>query len=115
MQQQHPFGTCWAMAATAVLEGIMVGGKPLQKLSEQMVISCEPPKNGGQDSDRADGAPACHRADAAMSDAKDGDMSQMVAALAKYGPGSVGVDASCLSGYKGGVITNCSTADVDHA
>ena len=29
----------------------MQGGKRLTKLSEQMMISCEPSKNGGQDSD----------------------------------------------------------------
>ena len=41
------------MAATAAMEGIAVvqGGKPLVKLSEQMMISCEPPENGGCDSD----------------------------------------------------------------
>ena len=43
----------WAFAATAALEGIAVvqGKKPLVKLSEQMVVSCEPPQNAGQDSD----------------------------------------------------------------
>ena len=43
VQQQHPFGTCWSFGATGTLEGIMVvqGKQPLQKLSEQHLISCE--------------------------------------------------------------------------
>ena len=43
VQQQHPFGTCWSFGATGTLEGIMVvqGKHPLQKLSEQQLISCE--------------------------------------------------------------------------
>lgn len=43
VQQQHPFGTCWSFGATGTLEGIMVvqGKQPLQKLSEQQLISCE--------------------------------------------------------------------------
>ena len=36
VQQQHPFGTCWAFSLVAVAEGAMVaqGGKKLAKLSE---------------------------------------------------------------------------------
>jgi hypothetical protein len=32
----------------------------------------------------------------------------MVAALVKYGPAQIGIDASCLMGYTGGIITNCT-------
>merc|ERR1719453_1618383 len=39
----------------------------------------------------------------------------VVAALAKYGPGTLGIDASCLEGYKRGVVRSCATADIDHA
>ena len=39
----------------------------------------------------------------------------MVAALQKYGPAQIGIDASCVSGYTGGIITNCPSRNVDHA
>ena len=35
--------------------------------------------------------------------------------MMKTGPCNIGVDASCLSGYKDGVITNCTGKAVDHA
>ena len=41
--------------------------------------------------------------------------SAMLAALHKYGPGQIGIDASCLSGYSSGIVTNCTSASVDHA
>jgi len=192
VQQQHPFGTCWAFAATAALEGIAVvqGRQPLQKLSEQQLVSCEPAENGGKDSDvlwgwlkehmhgslalersypynrtcnffreqllapdgtrdgyllnctlpskppsgpcppcpgvsRSDGAPAC-RTKATDSTAQvsgwgyvasapDRSDTAIVAALAKYGPGTLGIDASCLRGYQSGVVRSCATQEVDHA
>jgi len=42
IQQQHPYGTCWAFSMTAVTEAISViqGKNAFQKLSEQMTISC---------------------------------------------------------------------------
>jgi len=196
VQQQHPFGTCWAFAATAVLEGTAVvqGHKPLEKLSEQFVVSCQPPSSGGQDPNvqwgylrkhyqgrmqtetsygynrtcnffreqllapdgtrdgylmnctlpdmppvgpcppcpgitRKDGAPPCHASTGTFSkhahvrgwvhvpNGKHGGQTKVVAALAKYGPGAVSVDATCLTGYKGGIITNCtrSLKQTDHA
>lgn len=39
----------------------------------------------------------------------------MVAALMKYGPAQIGIDASCVEGYTGGIITNCTSNNVDHA
>lgn len=49
VQQQHPFGTCWAFSLTAVAEGVNVvqGGNQLVKLSEQMVVSCVPSSDVG--------------------------------------------------------------------
>ena len=40
VQQQHPFGTCWAFSMTAVTEAVNViqGKNPLQKLSEQVIL-----------------------------------------------------------------------------
>ena len=45
------------------------------------------------------------------------DVARMVAALLKYGPGQIGIDASCVEGYTGGIITNCTrtVSDQDHA
>jgi hypothetical protein len=43
------------------------------------------------------------------------DVTRMVAALIKYGPAQIGIDASCLHGYKTGIITNCTSRNVDHA
>ena len=45
------------------------------------------------------------------------DVTRMVAALVKYGPAQIGIDASCVIGYTGGIITNCTrtVADQDHA
>ena len=53
VQQQHPFGTCWAFSMIAVTEAINViqGKNPFQKLSEQLVISCVPPTACGDNSD----------------------------------------------------------------
>ena len=43
------------------------------------------------------------------------DVTRMVAAVVKYGPAQIGIDASCLSGYTSGIITNCTSNNVDHA
>ena len=53
IQQQHPFGTCWAFSMTAVTEAVMViqGKHPLVKLSEQMTVSCVPETACGDNSD----------------------------------------------------------------
>ena len=53
VQQQHPFGTCWAFSMIAVTEAVNViqGKKPFQKLSEQMVVSCVPEVACGDNSD----------------------------------------------------------------
>ena len=39
----------------------------------------------------------------------------MLRALEKYGPCQIGIDASCLHGYLGGIVSNCTTTQVDHA
>lgn len=39
----------------------------------------------------------------------------MTAALLKYGPAQIGIDASCLEGYERGIVTNCTSKNVDHA
>ena len=53
MQQQQPFGTCWAFSLVAATEGVMVvqGNQKLQKLSEQFVVSGVPARNCGQGAD----------------------------------------------------------------
>eukprot|EP00937_MAST-01D_sp_MAST-1D-sp2_P006343 g6343.t1 len=53
VQQQHPFGTCWAFSMVAAAEGAMVaqGKKKLVKLSEQNVISCVPQDDDAQTMD----------------------------------------------------------------
>ena len=53
IQQQHPFGTCWAFSMTAVTEAINViqGKHKFQKLSEQQTISCVDPKSAGDNAD----------------------------------------------------------------
>jgi hypothetical protein len=43
---------------------------------------------------------------------KTGD--PMLSALLSYGPSSLGIDANCLAGYSGGIISNCSTSAIDH-
>lgn len=47
----------------------------------------------------------------------DGDQENLVASLIKLGPFGYLLDASCLSGYKSGVISNCpkKAGDIDHA
>lgn len=41
----------------------------------------------------------------------------VLALLMKYGPGSCLIDASCVEGYKSGIISNCpkKAGDIDHA
>ena len=53
VQQQHPFGTCWAFSMTAVTEAVAViqGKHKYEKLSEQMVVSCVPESACGDNSD----------------------------------------------------------------
>ena len=41
------------------------------------------------------------------------DVTRMVAALQKYGPAQIGIDASCLTGYTSGIITNCTRTIAD--
>jgi cathepsin L len=208
VQQQHPFGTCWAFSMIAVTEAVSViqGKKPLTKLAEQMVVSCVPPSADGDNSDtlwswayhhtkgryqteevypynrtcnffrerllapdgtrdgypfakcdlpndppfgpcppcpgieRKDGTPECMLDESkGFSEASvqgwgfvgphgvssegrnatpvtdPSDVTRMVAALQKYGPAQIGIDASCLAGYKSGIISNCTRRSVDHA
>jgi len=203
VQQQHPFGTCWAFSMVAVTEAINViqGKNPFQKLSEQMVVSCVPETACGDNSDvlwswayhntggmyqkeddypynrtcnffreqqlapdgtndgypgkcsdrnpgapcppcpgitRQDGTPPCKldKSKGFSTASVQGwgfvsphgrrrlggaggplDVTRMVAALQKYGPAQVGIDASCLAGYTGGIITNCTRtiSQQDHA
>ena len=194
VQQQHPFGTCWAFSLVAATEGVMVvqGNQKLQKLSEQFVVSGVPARNCGQGADvnwkwmventngkiqveseypynrtcnffreqllapdgKRDGymenctlpsnppygpcppCPGVKRRDGTppwrfekgepLSDAQilnsdyveigaDGDSTNMLRALEKYGPCQIGIDASCLHGYTGGIVSNCTTTQVDHA
>jgi len=210
VQQQHPFGTCWAFSMTAVTEAVNViqGKNPFVKLSEQMTISCVPETADGDNADvlwewawqntggqyqteevypynrtcnffreqqlapdgtndgypgtcnlpgsapfgpcppcpgvpRKDGTPAClldkskgfstasvqgwgfigphgvasaNNASTGALDAKAPfDVTRMLAALVKYGPAQIGIDASCVEGYTSGIITNCTSRNVDHA
>jgi len=222
VQQQHPFGTCWAFSMTAVTEAVNViqGGNDFVKLSEQMTVSCVPQDADGDNADvlwswayhntdgryqseevypynrtcnfyreqqlapdgtndgypmvcnssasapfgpcppcpgitRKDGTPPCHlkksvgEVQAVTGEKKDKfstasvqgwgfigphgvessskstaggatvaapqDVTRMVAALMKYGPAQIGIDASCVEGYTGGIITNCTSNNVDHA
>lgn len=205
IQQQHPFGTCWAFSMTAVTEAISViqGLHAYEKLSEQMVVSCVPETACGDNADvlwewalgatggrfqteeaypynrtcnffreqqlapdgtndgypgvcntkepppygpcppcpgvdRRDGTPPCnidqtkgfshasvqgwgfvspHGVDEHGMLDVDGphDVTRMAAALLKYGPAQIGIDASCVEGYTGGIITNCTSRNVDHA
>jgi len=50
-----------------------------------------------------------------INQAKDGNQDPFLAEMMTMGPCNIGVDASCLSGYKDGVISNCTGKDVDHA
>ena len=215
IQQQHPFGTCWAFSMTAVTEAVSViqGKNKFEKLSEQMVVSCVPATATGDNSDvlwswalqntggryqtesaypynrtcnsyretqlapdgtldgytgkcdfvhpspagpcppcgpdcRADGTPPCRLNETkargfsnarvqgwgfiaphgrrrrlgeddgeVVHDDAPNDVTRMVAALVKYGPAQIGIDASCVIGYTGGIITNCTRTieDQDHA
>lgn len=202
IQQQHPFGTCWAFSMTAVTEAInvMQGKNKFQKLSEQQTVSCVDPQSAGDNADvlwqwafhntggryqteevypynrkcnffreqqlapdgtndgypmtcnlpgpppyapcppcpgvaRKDGTPACNldksndfstasvqgwgfvspHGVSAQDKEPFFDVTRMVAAVVKYGPAQIGIDASCLSGYKSGIITNCTSHNVDHA
>ena len=202
IQQQHPYGTCWAFSTVAVTEAVNViqGKNKFEKLSEQMVVSCVPETACGDNADvlwswafhntggryqteaaypynrtcnffretqlspdgttdgypgkcnlpgpppyapcppcpgitRKDGTPPCnideskgfskasvqgwgfiapHGRRLGQSDAPN-DVTRMVAALVKYGPAQIGIDASCVAGYTHGIITNCTSANVDHA
>ena len=51
----------------------------------------------------------------AATDKTTGNQDTILAALLKYGPGNIGVDAHCLFGYKRGIISNCTGKSVDHA
>jgi C1A family cysteine protease len=192
VQQQHPFGTCWAFSMVAATEGAMVvqGKQELQKLSEQMVVSCVPARDCGQSGDvtfawmtrttggqieledtykynrtcnffreellapdgkrdgytqnctlpsdppygpcppcpgitRRDGTPPCKmgksfsnaiiKDNTFISIGPNGDSTEMMAGLLKYGPGQIGIDASCVKAYKSGIVSNCTTTAVDHA
>ena len=209
IQQQHPFGTCWAFSMTAVTEAVSViqGKNKFEKLSEQMTVSCVPATATGDNSDvlwswalqntggryqteaaypynrtcnsyretqlapdgkpdgytgkcnfkhpspagpcppcgpdcRADGTPPCllnetkaagfskasvqgwgfiaphgRRRRLGEGDDAPNDVTRMVAALVKYGPAQIGIDAGCVIGYTGGIITNCTRTieEQDHA
>jgi hypothetical protein len=43
------------------------------------------------------------------------NVDRMVAAVLKYGPAQIGIDASCVEGYTGGIVTNCTSNNVNHA
>lgn len=51
----------------------------------------------------------------AVSQAPDFSQDDILAALATQGPACIGIDGSCIQGYKSGVIRNCTGNGVDHA
>ena len=76
---------------------------------------------------RPDGAPPCRRrpSSSSRSNARVGNWSvlniagnqdRVVAALSHFGPAAIGVNATCLESYSGGIIDDCASAGgIDHA
>jgi len=145
VKNQGAFGTCWSFAAAENLEGLNFRqGHTLTNLSNQELIDCTACQgrsadcsfdyllnNTGGSVDTEDSYPylgtvgKCITKQGTASTVKlntygrtqdaDGTGNAIVASLMKYGPMGHGVDASCFAGYKGGVITNCTKASIDHA
>lgn len=51
----------------------------------------------------------------AVSQASDWSQDDILVALVTDGPACIGIDGSCIQGYKSGVIRNCTGKGVDHA
>jgi len=144
-KNQGAYGTCWSFGAAAVLEGMSVlAGHPLENCSSQELIDCcdacqgRSPDisfdwliantNGYADTlasyPYAGPRQKCKMSSATESKAQIGswkkvydndNQDKIMSIMLEHGPGNVGIDASCLNGYKSGVIQNCTGESVDHA
>lgn len=147
VKNQGQYGTCWSFGATGTMEGMgVVAGGKLEALSEQELIDCSPcggyvgccltwyanKQEGHANTEESypykgrSGSCRSSSATLAKVTVKDrvcdpnGDKNNqdnILADLIKYGPGSCLLDASCLSGYRSGIISNCpkKAGDIDHA
>jgi len=145
VKDQGKYGTCWAFGVAGVMEGMsVVAGNKLQNASSQELIDCCPECDGSGSwtsfkwlinntngyIDTMESYPyvgkhqKCKNTTAVRSLARIASwltvddketQDKMMAMMIQYGPGAIGVDADCLNGYKGGVISNCPGQGVDHA
>eukprot|EP00729_Bicosta_minor_P000770 gene770-5307_t len=144
VKNQGAYGTCWSFGASGCLEGMAViqQGQPLVALSEQEFIDCCKPCQGSGPQttwnyliNNTHGKPfecalktgktvngskivtgkANIASYVAVGNASVANQDDILKMLIKYGPGNIGVDATCLFGYKKGVISNCTGKSVDHA
>jgi len=136
------FGATGVMEGINVIQG----GNPLESVSEQELIDCGHSggyvgltlnkyyKDNHYNAASEESYPykgssgSCRRSSSALTKAKlkqvicpdnnpGGNQDNVLANLMKYGPGGFLVDASCLSGYRGGIISNCpkKAGAIDHA
>jgi len=145
VKNQGKYGMCWAFGVAGVLEGMsVVAGNKLENISSQELIDCcrkcdgrsmdvsfdwlIANTNGTVDTMEsypyAGPQQECKISTSTLSKARVGswkrvhdndNQDKIMSGLLQYGPGSIGVDADCLSGYKGGVIDNCPGEGIDHA
>jgi len=125
---------------------VVTGKLPLESISEQELIDCSPcggyvgccltwykDKEGGRANTEASypykgRSGSCQSSSAKLAKLKIADrvceangaknnQDKVLADLIKYGPGSCLIDASCVEGYKSGIISNCpkKAGDIDHA
>jgi C1A family cysteine protease len=142
VQNQGQCGSCWAFSTVANFEGAgFVSGFKLVKLSEQEIVDCDTTCNGcggglpslalkwtashggvgaetGYPYHARNGA--CHVIGALSQNTGfvpiSKDENQIAQALVKYGPLSIGVDASLFNAYSGGVMRNSGCSGrLDHA
>eukprot|EP01064_Diplonema_japonicum_P037856 TRINITY_DN8_c0_g1_i10.p1 TRINITY_DN8_c0_g1~~TRINITY_DN8_c0_g1_i10.p1 ORF type:complete len:778 (+),score=266.13 TRINITY_DN8_c0_g1_i10:57-2390(+) len=147
VKNQAQCGSCWSFSTTGVIEGAWaMAGNRLQSLSEQELVSCEKNCDGcdggwpylaieyvKQNGDATEesypyvsgqgNVPSC-TAGHTMADVKvtgyyavNNSEDAMAAALVKYGPVSITVDAMTQLWwpYTGGIMTGCCNHEPDHA
>ncbi|KAE8995706.1 hypothetical protein PF011_g16210 [Phytophthora fragariae] len=116
VKNQGQCGSCWAFAAIAALESaVCLSGGPLTLLSEQQLLDCDTASGACQGGFPGDALEFIQRAGGVCT---EDDYPYVSGDSGDHGScqtSSCKPEAVTIRKYKGGVVSSCTSTDLDHA